>query len=297
MASSCQAAGQILGISVSTSIYINLHHYNLISLEKYLLLICSIFIFGTFILFFIKEKEESHLDESESHSIITTLNRIKKMTKNRNLRRFLAILLFTNIGNIFYNNILNLVLIEKGITQELLTNIGTLLIPIEIYFTFRLSKTTSKFLQTYFFGYKNLIFIYIIQLLFVNFYNLIAALDNKLFNMPTILILFFLSLVRTILCLNCHNGLGGFFHKISDNKIGATYITALYSFMNLSHKWPGVIIYTFVDYFGHNVVGLFSIIYCACFYMYFKKSFEELDNLHSSEWKIKEIVELEEKSN
>jgi hypothetical protein len=296
MASSCQAAGQILGISVSTSIYINLHHYNLISLEKYFLFICGIFIFGTLILFFIKEKEESHLDESESHSIMTTLRRIKTMTKNKNLRRFLGILLLTNIGNIFYNNILNLVLIEKGITQELLTNIGTLLIPIEIYFTFHLSKTTSKFLQTYFFGYKNLIFIYIIQLLFVQFYDSIASFDNKLFNMPTIIILFILSLSKTILCLNCHNGLGGFFHKISDNKIGATYITALYSFMNLSHKWPGVIIYTLVDYFGHIMVGVFSIIYCACFYFYFKKSFEELDNLPNSEWKIKEIVEVE-KSN
>ncbi len=216
------------------------------------------------------------------------------MAANKNLRRFVGILLLSNIGNIFFNNILGLVLLEKGISQELLTNIATLLIPIEIYFTFQLSKSTGSFLQTYFYGFKNLIFLYIIQLIFVVFYDFVKNFDSKLFNLPTIIVLFVLSLVKTLLCLNCHNGLGGFFHKISDNKIGATYITALYSFSNLSHKWPGIIIYTLVDYFGHIIVGVFSILYCGIFYFYFNKSFRELDESPTSEWKVSELTEGKE---
>ena len=278
-------------IAVSSSLYINLHHYGIICLSSYFFIISKIFLIGTLILFFIKEthEQDSNADSDldvESHSILLTLKRIRVMASNTNLRKFIGVLLLANIGNIFFHNVLTLVLIEKGITQELLTNISTLLIPLEIYFSFYLSSAKTDFLKTYMHGYKNLIYIFIIQFTFVIFYEYLVIIDKSLYNIPIVVFIFTVSLVRTLLCLKCFSGIGGFFHKISDNRIGATYITALNSFNNLSFKWPGFFIFTFVDYFGYKIVGLISLIYCGMFFYLFEEQYKKFDEIDAKEWKI-----------
>ncbi len=246
----------------------------------------KMFIIGTVILFFIKEIQDNNHEESLS-SIVVTLKNIKIMASNKNLRKFIGIILLANLGNIFFHNVSTLVLLEKGLTQEMLTNVSTLLIPIEIYLSFYLSSTKEFFLTKYMNGSKKLIFVFIVQLLFLLSYDFIKTFD-EVFNGALIFILLFsLSLIKTIYCMECFSGLGGFFHKISDSKIGATYITALNSFNNLAHKWPGLVIFTLVDYFGYIIVGVLSITYCIGYYYYFRDNFKKLEDLNCEEWKIK----------
>ena len=80
--------------------------------------------------------------------------------------------------------------------------------------------------------------------------------------------------------------LNGFFNKIIDKEIGATYITMLNSFNNLSEKWPGIFVFYLVDLIGYKLIGILSILYCIGYYMVSKSVFYRLDDLDESEWKI-----------
>jgi hypothetical protein len=209
------------------------------------------------------------------------------MTKNKELRTFIGCLLIGNIGNIFYQNIISLLLIEKGISQETLTNISTILIPFEIYLSFHFTKK-SDFLKIYMSGFKSLIFFKTFQLIFIESLSWFNYKELLYSNYLIFVIMIFMSFIQTIIYLQCSNGLGGFFQKISDKKLGATYITALNSFNNLSYKWPGIFIFWGVDYFGYRVVGLISIFYCIIFYALSRSTFNYLDECHEELWQIKE---------
>ena len=79
----------------------------------------------------------------------------------------------------------------------------------------------------------------------------------------------------------------GFFNKISDRSIGGTYLTALNSLSNLSGTWPAVFIFSSVDYFGYEIVGVVSILYSSLFYYKYSEKIIEFDKLDQKEWKVK----------
>ena len=157
------------------------------------------------------------------------------------------------------------------------------------YLSFHFTKK-SDFLKIYINGFKSLIFLYAFQLGFIESFGYFNYKELAYSEYIIFTILILLSFVKTIFCLQCHNGIGGFFQKISDKKLGATYITALYSFNNLSFKWPGVFIFWGVDYFGYRIIGLISLLYCLLFYLFSKSTFYYLDECKEELWQIKEDV-------
>lgn len=265
----------------------------LLDLKTYFKFLAFVFIIASFILLFVKEQEDESneqltAEETNQHileeGLIATFNKMKAMSKNKALRQFIPLILISKVGQIFNNKLTALILLEKGFSRETLTNISTLLIPVDLLISYNLSKIKSKFLSLHFLkGYYNLIFLYLAELLllitfefnlkFMNYYLLIAFIIA-------------LSIIKTYYTLLSFNSMNGFFHKISDNKIGATYITALASASNLSEKWPGIFVFYFVDKFGFVFVGLLSILYCLIYFKFTQNLFKQIENRQEKEWKV-----------
>jgi len=282
LASSCQTIGQIIGIFISTSVYINVSYYKLIKLNTYFFILGLVFIIATVLLLFIDEEKD---EDNDTLGLIETLKRVKQIFVNKNIRQFVGILLISQIGVIFFSKISILVMNEKGLSQELLTNISTCLIPIEVYVSYYLSKSNEKLLHNYLYGFCGLIGTAILDLILINSVEYIPRIY-------LIAILIILNSLKIWLSLMCFTGVSGFFYKICDSKIGATYITALNSVNNMASKWPGIFIFSLVDYFGYQSVGILSIIYSISFYLLFEKNLKKLDLLENDQWEIKNMTEV-----
>jgi hypothetical protein len=183
-----------------------------------------------------------------------------------------------------------LVLIDKGIPQSFFNNISTFLTPVELILTIYLSNLNTKFLHKYMLGFEYLIYIYSLEMLFISFYYKIDNFDYSLPHIPLILFVLFLNITKKIFIIISYIGLSGFFHKISDDMIGATYITTLNSIKNISIVWPEFIIFYLVDIFGHNTIGIFSVFYSFIFLIKFKNIFIKLDELDYALWKIDDKI-------
>ena len=92
------------------------------------------------------------------------------------------------------------------------------------------------------------------------------------------------SIVKTYYVLICFVSVCGFFHKITDRSIGATYITALNSSNNLSEKWPALFIFYLVDIVDYKIIGFVSIIYYVFYYVIFKNKILEYDESDENDW-------------
>lgn len=272
-------------------------NFNL-NISNYLLLISIIFLIATIALLFVREdpdvavlikREENKKNNIEEEGIKETFSKIIKMFKNSYLREFLLIILISDIGCIFYDRIIQLVFLEKGISQQILTNISTVLVPVEVAICFTLSDIKVDFIKKYLFGYKYLIFFYFMQLAFV---VLFEDFNSAFGDYLTYAAIFTLSFVRCIFDLIVHAAISGFFHRISDREIGATYITALNSTNNLAQKWPTVFVFALVDYFGYKLIGSLSIVYSGWYFFTYKNRLLKFETVDDSCWKIKneEIV-------
>ena len=251
-----------------------------VSLNQYIFFISLVFFFSVIVIVMIPENEEI----TNNEGVINTYITLKDMVKNKYLMKFISFLLISRIGQVFYYNIIGLILIEKGFSQETLTNLSTLLIPIELYFSYYMSTFNNDLIRRYLFAYKNLIFLFIFDLILIFSYDYIDSI--KYGNYIIISFILITNLTKTVLMIYGFNSMGGFFYKICDKKMGATYITALYTFNNLSEKWPNVFIYASVDYFGYYIVGITSLIYSTFYYKFSKKYMIEMESYELSVWEV-----------
>lgn len=278
----------------STSFYINLNSYNLIELPTYFKFVSLFFFFETLILFFIEERDYKEKNDEKHEGLIDTFKKMKKIVTNKNVLTFVFLLLFSKVGNVFSGGILDLVLIENGMSQNVYTNINTLFIPFRIIVSYCFSDIKGKYLSLFMKSYKNLIYIFILEYLYLMIFLYISSISSELFLKKiwdsgiSIIIIVAIWMGKCYIWQNYFSMINGFFNKIVDKEIGATYITTLNSFNNLSEKWPGIFVYYFVDLLGFKVIGILSIVYCILYYLIVKKKFEELENLDESEWMIKQ---------
>ena len=97
----------------STTVYVNLHAYDLISLSTYIKIVSFVFFIATSIIFFIHEKDYRESgDEEEPTGLIDTFKKLKSVLTNKNVLSFIGLLLFTKIGN-SYKNILKIMILLK----------------------------------------------------------------------------------------------------------------------------------------------------------------------------------------
>ena len=276
----------------STTVYVNLHAYDLISLSTYIKIVSFVFFIATSIIFFIHEKDYRESgDEEEPTGLIDTFKKLKSVLTNKNVLSFIGLLLFTKIGNVFSNSILDLVLIDNGLTPKAYSNICTIFIPIRIIMSYYFSDIKGNYLRLFSLSYKRFIYLFIGEYIYMFVFLYFSTQENVSF------VFIWNSFLRYVLIISlwitkCYIGhmnfasLNGFFNKIIDKEIGATYITMLNSFNNLSEKWPGIFVFYLVDLIGYKLIGILSILYCIGYYMVSKSVFYRLDDLDESEWKI-----------
>lgn len=234
-----------------------------------------------------KENNGNENTESDAEepvlSISETFFKIKNAFKNQNLRGFIGILLISKIGQIFSFKLTGLILIEKGYPQENLTNLSTIMNLVEIIISFKLSNIKADFLKHYLNSYRKLFFVFGYELLILMAYeNYKAVIDEYMFTFSAILLIH--NIIKTYLILISFISVCGFFYKITDRSIGATYITALNSSKNLSEKWPAIFIFYLVDIINYKIIGVVSIIYSIGFYLTFKNKLEHFDQTDEAEW-------------
>lgn len=215
-----------------------------------------------------------------------TLWKLKLMITNKNFLRFISLTLISKIGDVFYNEIIDLVYLENGMSETFYANVETLTSLIRIGFAYYFSSIKSNFLSLFINSYQKIILLYIGELLLL-LYRLYSKSNNNIIN-EIVFYTFYLafSLIKIYLCDLSFATMNGFFNKIADIQIGATYLTALCSANNLSEKWPGFFVFYFVDKIGFKLTGILSIIYRILFYNLTKKSYHELDLKDENEWKL-----------
>lgn len=278
----------------STSFYINLNSYNLIELSTYIKLISLFFFFETLMLFFIEERDYKENSDEKPEGLIDTFKKMKKIITNKNVLTFVFLLLFSKVGNVFSGSILDLVLIENGMSEKVYANINTIFIPFRIVVSYYFSDIKGKYLSLFMKSYKNLIYIFILEYLYLMIFLYISSINSDLFFKTfwdsgiSITIIVAIWIGKCYIWENYFSVINGFFNQIVDKEIGATYITTLNSFNNLSEKWPGIFVYYFVDLLGFKIIGILSIVYCILYYLIVKGKFEKLENLNESEWMIKQ---------
>ena len=231
--------------------------------------------------------ENFHLDaneltEEEEISFLETMKRVWRLFKNKDLKIYLLILLIKNSGMVFFTNVLHLILVDKGLPKTTISMLSTLIIPFQLFFLYQFGKMKENLMKNGLKAQFVLCFICVFELLFLYFFDVFNS--NFYF---MIAILFLNNIISSYFCLMnsiCHQG---FFNKIVDRSLGATYLTLLNSTSNLSVKWPTMIIYSAIDIFGSTYVGVASVIITFIIYFAIKDKLIEFDDKKLEEWKSK----------
>jgi len=192
-------------------------------------------------------------------------------------------LLFSKIGLIFSTKITPLIFIEKGYSQQKLTNLSSAITIIEILISIKLSNIKGNFLKVYLQSYKTMFFVFGFEMIILISYEFFREKIEE-FSTLFFIILALHIVVKSYFYLVCFISMCGFFNRITDRSIGATYVTALYSANNLSEKWPGIFVFSLVDYVDYKIIGFLSILYSVCFYLIFKDSYIKYDESDEKDW-------------
>jgi hypothetical protein len=289
--------GQKIGIFISSSIFMNLNSVNfcntylgyffketltepLLTLENYIFTIGVVFYVATAVVTIIPEGiDESRVDKS----LFETYSILNDMRSNKYLLKLAMVCLLSKVGQIFFNSIAHLVLIQKGISEQTLTNISTILMPVEMAASYYTANFKSDFLGKYLSYFKYLAILYFFELIFLVGFDYWYSFGGHTSIVITIIII---DMIKSIYASLAYISIQGFFHLISDKGVGVTYITAIYTINNLSYKWPGIFIYTSIDWFGYEVVGLASLLYCAFYYNFFYNKMTGLEKEDASVWLV-----------
>lgn len=262
-------------------------------MDSYITILSLIWLSASFILIFISEKpfqnfldeeNKKNFEDEEKHLTMTeTIIKIRSSFKNKNLRGFIAMLLFSKIGLIFSTKISPLIFIEKGFSQQKLTNLSSVITIIEILISIKLSNIKENFLKVYLNSYRTLFFVFGFEMIILISYEFFKEKIEE-FSTLFFIILGLHIVIKSYFYLVCFISLCGFFNRITDRSIGATYVTALYSANNLSEKWPGIFVFSLLDYVDYKIIGFLSIFYSICFYWVFKDKYIKYDESEEKDW-------------
>ena len=229
--------------------------------------------------------EDFHLDkdellEEEEISFLETMRRVVKIFNLKGFKKYLFLILCKNVGMVYFMNVFSLVLIDKGLSKTSVSMLSTLTIPFQLMFLVRFGNIKENLMQT---AMRAQLFISILSIFEIIILITFDFLDSYIL----LGIIFIKSVIGSYFYLKnliCHQG---FFNRIVDRSLGATYLTLLNSVNNLSGKWPTMLIYPGIDYLGSTQVGVISVVVSFVIYFSSKNSFIDYEKKDKEEWKIK----------
>jgi len=316
-ASLSQTVGMNLGHFISQTLFLSLnsvefcnsfirtvpHSEPILKLGGYLWFWGIVYLILTILLLF--KKEDKSLSSSLEHpdlSIKQVYTELLSILKLKHIKILIAILLTAKIGILAINPLFPVRLAELTFPQHLFAFSSAINFVIQLITTYILSDKLNTPLDLWYFGYRA-------QLIMCPVILIVIALYPHKLNLPYILLVFLTSGLITIFNSIMFTTSSAFYTRISDARIGGTYLTLLYTITNLGNTWPNFFVYYLVDLFtirncppgisshkhegecqvpvhGFYVIGGSGILLGIIFLYYVKKFYLPLQHVSSQDWLI-----------
>jgi len=213
-------------------------------------------------------------------------------------------------------------LADATFPQHLFAFSSAINFPLQLITTYILSHNLQSPLDMWHFGYK-------LQLLMCTIAMLVIFYYPPDLTLSYIMIIYLFSAVTTICTSIAFTSSNTFFARISDARIGGTYLTLLYTINNLGGTWPNFFVFYLVDILtfskcslvstdqtytctsqatnectinhgicltimdGFYIVGILTILCGLTFNYYAKHKYLPLQNQPSLAWKITKVDNVE----
>ncbi|VEN54069.1 unnamed protein product [Callosobruchus maculatus] len=205
----------------------------------------------TLVAIFKTETEPHHPEQAVVHDrdIKTAYTSLKEILQLRSIQTLVILLLTTKIGFSSTDSVMPLKLVEAGIPKEKLGLIAIPLIPIQVVMPLIISKYTTgpKPLDVYLkaIPYRLLLGVGAALLVWITPTLVPDASEGLPVTYVGLLLILY---AAHQVCLYCmYVSIMAFFAKISDSKVGGTYMTLLNTCCNLGGNWPTILALYFVD--------------------------------------------------
>lgn len=271
-ASTCQTIGLNVGYFVSYTGFLAMNSNEfctkylglgsaLMSLGNYLQLCGAVFLlFTLWLTFAIHEGRSDYVTETETINLsaIEVYRRIVYLLKQTHVRELITVLLIARVGFAVTDNVLDLTLLNRGVPREDLAIFALVGLPFQIVFAVLAGRWSSGSnpLNPWLGAYFGRLIISAVCL--VSIFMFFPAFDKADPSLPVqiswlqVVFVFGLmtsfSFVSSVMLVSQ----GGFFNRISDSTIGATYVTLLNTIANFGGTWPKFFSLYFVDLFTTN---------------------------------------------
>ncbi|XP_026812243.1 acetyl-coenzyme A transporter 1-like [Rhopalosiphum maidis] len=254
-ASTCNASGQTIGSMIGSMVLIlftseefcNKYLRNtpavggIVSVKSLFYGWGIIFILvTTLVCIFKKEKDIVFEDDHEKINVVHNYLLLWDILKLPSIQILMIIMITSKIGYAVTDNVSTLKLVDAGVSKEDLSMIETVMSVINVIISFVIGKYTSgpKPISLYLKIIPSRLLLNIAFALFIYYTPKLLSLDGhgytSIYYYP---LLIFLSSIQQILMHTMFISTLAFFSRISDCRIGSTYMTLLNTFANLAYIW------------------------------------------------------------
>ncbi|XP_071841441.1 acetyl-coenzyme A transporter 1-like isoform X2 [Apostichopus japonicus] len=262
-ASTCNSVGQTAGYFLGNVLFLALESApfcnkylrwepqptGLVTLEDFLYFWgCVFFVTTTLVAVFKKEARTSTDPHFDNLGIFSAYRQLLKVLKLKYLQIFIVIAMTAKIGFAATDSVTGLKLIEAGVPKEQLALLAVPLVPLQILLPWFISKYTvgptplNVFL-------KAMPFRLLMGLAFASIVWITPMFQTEAGTYPYYyyIILIVNYAIHQITLYSMYVAIMAFNAKISDPKMGGTYMTLLNTVTNLGGNWPSTVALWFVD--------------------------------------------------
>ncbi|KAL0477611.1 MFS transporter, PAT family, solute carrier family 33 [Acrasis kona] len=289
----------------------------LISLSGYLRFWGIFYVLLTLYVALFKDEEQVREDHA---GIITAYKRMVSILSLPNVKLYAILLLTCRLGFIVSDAVMPLKLVEKGFKKDNLALMVTIAFPFEFLFAVLAGKIASKsnrILDPWRYGFLARLLISVAGVFLVYSMPRDHTLIQPLYYLSAMIVFLLYSLCSNFMFVTQ----GAFFAKISDERMGGTYITLLNTLSNFGATYPKFFVFYFVEYFttrtclkdvnalvestcgadtclvgekcsilydGYYYVSMFCIVLGVALYVMYTPILNRIQSVPSESWTIKE---------
>lgn len=286
-ASTCNSIGQSFGYIVAYSGFLYLKRMDLIELDMFFYLFGVIFVVSTLLIWvFITEKkiekDEDELSLKETYSIGV------KISKLASIKSLIWNLFCYKVFLACFDTLTMRKLLQNGLKKETIASLTLITTPLTIILPGLLSTVTSK-------TPLNVINRTFLPKLCLGVIGCVLVALSSSLNMnswPMFIVMLVLIVLNVSLGTAVFVSSMSFFSKISDEKVGGTYMTFLNTINNLSGLMPSQIslfLVNRVDFYGvdgYFILCFVSLVIGLSWFWKFGKNLLKLENLSPKYWSV-----------
>jgi len=308
-ASTCNVVGQTFGYFIAFTGFIGLKMYGIMDLPQFMQFWGIVFLVSTAIVGVLKKEvqsnsekgvllsetvEDGDVETEEELSVQDTYKQMLNIIRLKSVKLLIVVLLTAPVAFAATDNLAQRKLMQRGMKKEHVATLMVFITPLSIILPGLLSKyVAERPLSLYRWAYRPRVALSFAATLLVYFAPDFHAEENS----ESLPLSFFLCLVgfvvvRSVMATAMFVAVMGFFAKISDPKIGGTYMTLLNTLANFGSNIPNQLVLFFVDKVSFSNVDGFYVINSICvvggivWFLYFGRLLNELQDLDVNAWHV-----------